>query len=81
MNEGEKAKAQQSYEHAKPGISNLKKLVRYNQDREFSLQEEKEKSVFERSDTLQKEILELTNQFNQIQAAQASAAASMQHQT
>ena len=57
-----KQAAQDSFEHAKPDISNAKTLVNSNMQTELALHGEKREKLLQRSDNLQKEILDLTNQ-------------------
>ncbi|MFA5959437.1 MAG: hypothetical protein WC785_02880 [Tatlockia sp.] len=70
----DKANARQQFEEAKPEIASLKVLVKSNRDAENLAFNRKRNKTFARSEALQQEILELTNQINLMQAAQASTA-------
>jgi effector protein LidA len=80
MGPEEKSKAEQRYAQAAPDISSLKKVVLHNKTQEKILHNEKINHCGERSEVMQEDILKLTNQLNQIQAAQADLAAIVQHQ-
>jgi effector protein LidA len=72
MSPEEKSKSQQRYEHAKPEISSIKREVVNNKTKEKTMHTEKMDSSIKRSDRMQEDILKLTNQINQVQAAQAN---------
>lgn len=78
MTTEEKAQAQLSFERAKPEITNLKTVVKNNQGVETSLHSDTTVDAYKRSEAMQKEIMDLTNQHNQCQAAMASIATLMQ---
>ncbi|MBA2709819.1 MAG: hypothetical protein H0U57_04400 [Tatlockia sp.] len=75
MTADEKAKAQESYEASKPEIALIKTKINQYKATELGLFEEKKQSLITRSATLQKDILDLTNQLNQAKAAEAGALA------
>lgn len=77
MSQEEKATAQKSYERARPDISNVKTLVHHNKAIEEREHQEKQLKLSVRSETMQQEILLVTNQLTQLQAAQADAATLM----
>jgi hypothetical protein len=71
----EKAKAHANYEAAKPQIALIKNKINQYKATEFNLFEVKKNELVTRSENLQKGILDLTNQYNQAKAAEASTLA------
>lgn len=73
MSVDEKANAQEKYESEKPNISAIKNTISQNKATEFNLHVEKINELVTRSKTLQKNIVDLRNQYNQTKAAEAAA--------
>ncbi|WP_028389581.1 hypothetical protein [Legionella fairfieldensis] len=78
MDAEEKIKAQQHFEQRKPEISSIKQLLAHNQSLEMNACNEKKEDLYKRSEIMQKELVDLSNQLNQLQAAQASAESALQ---
>ncbi len=75
MTADEKATAQDNFEQSKPELAVVKHKINQYRTSELGLFAEKKQSLINRSENLQKEILDLTNQFNQAKAAEAGALA------
>ncbi len=71
----EKAKAQAKYEASKSEIAIIKDKINQYRTTEVNLFEEKKNALVTRSESLQKGILDLTNQYNQAKAAEATTLA------
>lgn len=78
LSQDEWKKAGEHFQKSKPEINNLKVLVRDNRTQEQRFNGERKKSADIRSDQLQKDILLLSSQLNQMQDAQANITARMQ---
>ncbi|KTD64869.1 hypothetical protein [Legionella spiritensis] len=74
MEQEDRLKAQKEFEKVRPEISSLKNLVQRNKTLEKTFHTERMQTITGQSDNLQKEILDLSNQLTQLQAAQASVA-------
>lgn len=77
MSEGQKDDAEQLYHQLKPEVMGIKKLAQLNHGLErqgFAAQKE---PLFKKSDVMQEDIMRLTNQLAQVQAARANIESSI----
>ncbi|ASQ45480.1 hypothetical protein [Legionella clemsonensis] len=71
LSEEDKNRAHKDFERARPSISSLKTLVHHNKTLEKGLQFDKREAINTRSETMQQEILLISNQLTKLQAARA----------
>ncbi|KTD24810.1 Dot/Icm system substrate protein LidA [Legionella lansingensis] len=72
-----KTAAQKNFERARPDIANLKKLVEHNKTLEGKEHKSKKETLTQHTEDMQKDILLITNQILQLQAAQANVSTLM----